>query len=117
MLDNWQTNRRVGTAVLLDPGLNDCDFLGNLAIGHLVMLSALRSLFAVLALDLYDLGLLLLDLGERRGCGDNLEQVPAQNARQGKCRNFAMDGRLGLLSSTVGSDVLGLLLRLALGVT
>ena len=70
-------NRRIGTSVLLDPSLDDCDFLGNLAVGHLVVLSALRSLFAVLALDLYDLCLLLLDLGERHRRGDNLEQLPA----------------------------------------
>lgn len=37
-------NRRIGTSVLLDPSLDDCDFLGNLAVGHLVVLSALRSL-------------------------------------------------------------------------
>ena len=70
-------NRRIGTSVLLDPSLNDCDFLGNLAVGHLVVLSALRSLFAVLALDLYDLCLLLLDLRERRRRRDNFEQLPA----------------------------------------
>ena len=70
-------NRRIGTSVLLDPSLDDCDFLGNLAVGHLVVLSALRSLFAVLALDLYDLCLLLLDLRERRRRRDNLEQLPA----------------------------------------
>lgn len=70
-------NRRIGTSVLLDPSLDDCDFLGNLAVGHLVVLSALRSLFAVLALNLYDLCLLLLDLRERRGRRDNLEQLPA----------------------------------------
>ena len=56
------------------------------------MLSALRSLFAVLALDLNDLSLLFLNLGERRGRGDDLEQLPAQNAGQGKCRNLAMAG-------------------------
>ena len=70
-------NRRIGTSVLLDPSLDDCDFLGNLAVGHLVVLSALRSLFAVLALDLYDLCLLLLDLRERRRRRDNFEQLPA----------------------------------------
>ncbi len=47
-----RSDRRIGTAVLLDPSLDDCDFLGNLAVGHLVVLSALRSLFAVLTLDL-----------------------------------------------------------------
>ena len=70
-------NRRIGTSVLLDPSLDDCDFLGNLAVGHLVVLSALRSLFVVLALDLYDLCLLLLDLRERRRRRDNFEQLPA----------------------------------------
>lgn len=70
-------NRRIGTSVLFDPSLDDCDFLGNLAVGHLVVLSALRSLFAVLALDLYDLCLLLLDLRERRRRRDNFEQLPA----------------------------------------
>ena len=44
-------NRSIGTAVLLDPSLDDCDFLGNLAIGHLVVLGALWSFLAVLALD------------------------------------------------------------------
>lgn len=37
-------NRRIGTSVLLDPSLDDCDFLGNLAVEHLVVLSALRRL-------------------------------------------------------------------------
>ena len=71
-------NRSISTAVLLDPSLDDRNFLGNLAIGHLVVLSALWSLLAVLALDLNDLGLLFLNFGERRGRGDDLEQLPAR---------------------------------------
>ena len=107
-------NRRISTAVLLNPSLDNRYFLGDLAVGHLVVLSALRSLFTVLALDLYDLGLLLLNLGERRGRGDNLEQLPAQYAGQGKCRDLAVGSRLGLLGSRICCGRLGFLLRLAL---
>ena len=109
-------NRSISTAVLLDPSLDDRNFLGNLAIGHLVVLSALWSLLAVLALDLNDLGLLFLNFGERRGRGDDLEQLPAQNAGQGKRRNLAMGSRLSLLGSRICCGRLGLLLRLALGI-
>ena len=107
-------NRSIGTAVLLDPSLNDRDFLGNLAIGHLVVLGALWSFLTVLALDLNDLGLLFLNCGERRGRRDDLEQPPAQNASQGKRRNLAMGSRLSLLGSRICCGRLGLLLRLAL---
>ena len=72
-----RSDRRVGTSVLLNPSLDGRNLLGNLAVGHLVVLSALRSLFAVLALDLYDLCLLLLDLRERHRRRDNFEQLPA----------------------------------------
>ena len=107
-------NRRIGTSVLLRSKLDDCDFLGNLAVGHLVVLSALRRLFAVLALDLNNLSLLLLDLRERRRRRDNFEQLPAQNAGKGKRRDLAVNVRPGLLGSSICCGRLRLLLRLAL---
>ena len=65
------------------------------------MLSALRSFFVILALDLNDLSLLLLNLGERRRRGNDLEQLPAQDTGQSKRRNLAMSGRLRLLGGRI----------------
>ncbi len=87
-----RSDRRIGTAVLLNPCLDNRNLLSDFAIGHFVVLSALRRLFTVLAFNPYDLGRLLLNLGERRRRRDNLEQMPAQHAGQGKCRDLAVDG-------------------------
>lgn len=72
------------------------------------MLSALRSLFAVLTLDLNNLSLLLLDLGERRRRGNDLEQLPAEDTGQSKRRNLAMSGRLRLLGGRIVCSRFGL---------
>lgn len=111
-----RSDRRVGAAILLYPSLDDRNLLGNLAVGHLVVLSALRSLIAVLALDLNDLSLLLLNLGERRRRGNDLEQLPAQDTGQSKRRNLAMSGRLRLLGGRIVCSRFGLRLGFALGI-
>ena len=109
-------NRRIGTAVLFNPCLDNRNLLSDFAIGHFVVLSALRRLFTVLAFNLYNLGLLLLDLGERRRRGDNLEQLPAQYAGQGKCRDLAVDGRLRPLGRVISRGRLSLCTGLTLGI-
>ena len=111
-----RSDRRVGAAILLYPSLDDRNLLGNLAVGHLVVLSALRSFFVILALDLNDLSLLLLNLGERRRRGNDLEQLPAQDTGQSKRRNLAMSGRLRLLGGRIVCSRFGLRLGFALGI-
>ena len=111
-----RSDRRVGTAILLNPSLDDRNLLGNLAVGHLVVLSALLSLFAVLALDLNNLSLLLLNLGERHWRRNDLEQLPSQDTCQSKRRNLAMSGRLRLLGSRIVCSRFGLRLGFALGI-
>ena len=111
-----RSDRRVGTAILLNPSLDDRNLLGNLAVGHLVVLSALRSLFAVLALDLNDLSLLLLNLGERHWRGNDLEQLPAQDTGQSKRRTLAVSGLLRLLGGRIVCSRFGLLLGFVFGI-